>query len=170
VSVKDVGIWTICWLIVRSGNGSSRRNTCLRATSFTTNPTRTDLLSNPNLCNEKPATNRLNHDTVLFLTVCIFFFKFDFARVYPYLFFMIFLVRIIDASLKTISISQTSSDVSTESAVHISSELPFELYLFTNLRAITRDLFQFCVFSFVINVQFISLYNSPSNFINRIIL
>jgi hypothetical protein len=37
--------------------------TCLSATLSTTNPTWTDPGSNPGLRGERPATNRLSHDT-----------------------------------------------------------------------------------------------------------
>jgi hypothetical protein len=79
------------------------------------------LLSNPELCNEKPATNRLNHDPLLcleqytFLEICIH--RFICVTIFS-------LAQIIDDFSNTNSISQTSSKVSAQIAAHISSELP----------------------------------------------
>lgn len=64
-------IRNIGWLTER-GKPILQRKTCPRPTLFTTNPTQTGLLSNPELCNEKPATNRLHLDPVLCLEQCIF--------------------------------------------------------------------------------------------------
>jgi hypothetical protein len=44
---------------------STRGKTCSSATLSTTKPTWTDPGSNPGLCGERPATNRLSHGTVL---------------------------------------------------------------------------------------------------------
>jgi hypothetical protein len=44
-------------------NRSNRGKTCPSATLSTTNPTWTDLGSNPGLRGERPATNRLSHGT-----------------------------------------------------------------------------------------------------------
>jgi hypothetical protein len=44
---------------------STRGETCPSANSSTTNPTWTDLRSNPGLRGDRPATNRLSHDTAL---------------------------------------------------------------------------------------------------------
>jgi hypothetical protein len=44
---------------------STREETCPSATLSTTNLTRTDPGLNPGLRGEKPATNRLSHDTAL---------------------------------------------------------------------------------------------------------
>jgi hypothetical protein len=48
-------------------NRSTRGKTCPSATSSTTNPTWTNLGSNPNLRGERPATNRLTHDTAILI-------------------------------------------------------------------------------------------------------
>jgi hypothetical protein len=71
-SAIDEDIRSTGWLIVRGGNRCLRRKTGSSVASFTTNPTLTGLLSNPELCNEKPATDLLNHDTLLCLEKCIF--------------------------------------------------------------------------------------------------
>lgn len=143
MSVIEKGILGICSLMLRKGNRRARRKTGPRATSFITNPTRAVLVSNPDLCNEKPATNSLNQDTVLFLAVCILS-KLVFTGVYSYFCFMTFLVQIIDVSFKIISICQIFSDVSAQSTVRILSEFLSKLYLFTDLRTITRDCRQLC--------------------------
>jgi hypothetical protein len=52
-------------------NRSTREKTCPSATLSTTNPTWTDLRSNPGLRGEKPATNRLSHGTALWLHVTV---------------------------------------------------------------------------------------------------
>jgi hypothetical protein len=44
-------------------NRSTREKTCPSVTLFTTNPTWTDPGSNPGLCDERPAANRLTHGT-----------------------------------------------------------------------------------------------------------
>jgi hypothetical protein len=44
-------------------NRSTRGKSCHNATLSTTNPTWTDLGSNPGLRGERPATSRLSHDT-----------------------------------------------------------------------------------------------------------
>lgn len=44
---------------------NTRRKNCPSATISTTNPTRTGLGSNPGLCSDRTATNRLNHSTAL---------------------------------------------------------------------------------------------------------
>jgi hypothetical protein len=44
-------------------NQNTRGKPYLSATLYTTNPTWTDLGSNPGLRGEKPATNRLSNDT-----------------------------------------------------------------------------------------------------------
>jgi hypothetical protein len=49
------------WLI--GENRSTRGKTCPSTTFSTTNPTWTDTESNPGLCGERPATNRLSHGT-----------------------------------------------------------------------------------------------------------
>jgi hypothetical protein len=49
-------------------NRSTRGKTCPSATLSTTNPTRTDPGSNLGLRGERPATNRLSHDTALITT------------------------------------------------------------------------------------------------------
>jgi hypothetical protein len=50
-------------------NRSPRRRTCPRATLSTTNPTWTDLGSNPDLRGERLAANRLSHGTALYLSI-----------------------------------------------------------------------------------------------------
>jgi hypothetical protein len=47
-------------------NRSPRRKTCPSAILSTTNPTWTDLGSNPGLRGERPATNHLSHGTARF--------------------------------------------------------------------------------------------------------
>jgi hypothetical protein len=44
-------------------NQTAQRKTCLSVTLSTTNPTWTDLSTNPGLCGEKPATNHLSYGT-----------------------------------------------------------------------------------------------------------
>jgi hypothetical protein len=44
-------------------NRSTRGKSCPSATLSTTNPTWTDPASNPGICGERPATNRLSHGT-----------------------------------------------------------------------------------------------------------
>ena len=46
-------------------NRSTRGKTCPSETLSTTNPTWTDPESKPGLRGERPATNRLSHDTAL---------------------------------------------------------------------------------------------------------
>jgi hypothetical protein len=46
-------------------NRNTRRKSCPSATFSTTNLTWTDTGSNPGLCGEGPATNRLSHGTAL---------------------------------------------------------------------------------------------------------
>jgi hypothetical protein len=46
-------------------NRSTRRKTCPSATLSTTNLAWTDQGSNPGILGERPATNRLSHDTAL---------------------------------------------------------------------------------------------------------
>jgi hypothetical protein len=46
-------------------NRSTRGKTCPSSTLYTTNPTWTEPGSNPGLRGEKPANNRLGHDTAL---------------------------------------------------------------------------------------------------------
>jgi hypothetical protein len=43
----------------------TRRKTCASATLSTTNPTRADQGTNPDLSGERPVTNRLSHETAL---------------------------------------------------------------------------------------------------------
>jgi hypothetical protein len=50
-------------------NQSIRGRTCPSATLSTTNPTLTDPGSNPGLRGERPATNRLSHDTAIFIFI-----------------------------------------------------------------------------------------------------
>jgi hypothetical protein len=50
-------------------NRSTRGKTYPSATLSTTNPTWTDPGSNPGLCGERPATNRLSHDTAHLLNL-----------------------------------------------------------------------------------------------------
>jgi hypothetical protein len=51
---------------------STRRETCLSATLSTTNPTRTDPRSNPDLRGGRPVANRLSHGTAIFDLQIIF--------------------------------------------------------------------------------------------------
>jgi hypothetical protein len=52
------------WYIDR-GKPKNSEKICPIATLSTTNPTWTDLGANMSLCGERPATNRLSHDTAL---------------------------------------------------------------------------------------------------------
>jgi hypothetical protein len=51
------------WNETDRGKPITRRKTCPSATLSTTNFTWTDPGSNPGLCGERPATNRLSHGT-----------------------------------------------------------------------------------------------------------
>jgi hypothetical protein len=52
------------WNVIDRGKQTySGKKTCPNATLSTTNPTWTDPESNPGLRGERPATNRLSHDT-----------------------------------------------------------------------------------------------------------
>jgi hypothetical protein len=57
--------WSTGGMKLTGENRSTRRKYCLSATLFTTNPTWTDPGSNPSLRGERPATNRLSHDTAM---------------------------------------------------------------------------------------------------------
>jgi hypothetical protein len=60
-------IWSSGGMILTGENRRTRRKTCPSATLSTTNYTWTDLVGNPGLRREKPATNRLSYDTANFL-------------------------------------------------------------------------------------------------------
>jgi hypothetical protein len=51
--------------MILTGETEELRKTCPSATLSTTNPTWIDPGSNPGLCGERPATNRLSHGTAL---------------------------------------------------------------------------------------------------------
>jgi hypothetical protein len=53
------------------GNRSTRGKSCPNVTLSTTNPTWNDPGSNPGLCGERPATNRLSHGTALQIHVTV---------------------------------------------------------------------------------------------------
>jgi hypothetical protein len=53
-------------------NWSTRGKTCPSATLSTTNSTWTDLVSNPGLLGERPATNRLSHVTTIEIWTFLF--------------------------------------------------------------------------------------------------
>jgi hypothetical protein len=55
--------WSNAGMKLTGENRSTRGKTCPSATLSTTNPTWTDLESNPFFRGEKPATNRLSHGT-----------------------------------------------------------------------------------------------------------
>ena len=60
------------WNEIDRGSRSTRRETWLSATLSTTNPTWTDPGSNPGLRDERTATNRLSHGTVLHMCCSAF--------------------------------------------------------------------------------------------------
>jgi hypothetical protein len=60
------------WNEIDRGSRSTRRKTWLSATLSTTNPTWTDPGSNPGLSDERTATNRLSHGTVLHMCCSAF--------------------------------------------------------------------------------------------------
>jgi hypothetical protein len=49
--------------MILPGRPKNSEKPCPSATLFTTNPTLTDLGTNPGLCGERPVTNCLNHGT-----------------------------------------------------------------------------------------------------------
>jgi hypothetical protein len=53
-------------MILTGENQRTRRKTCPTVTLSTTNPTWIDLVANPGLRGERPATNDLNHGTALY--------------------------------------------------------------------------------------------------------
>jgi hypothetical protein len=57
------------WNYTDRENRRTRRKTCPSATFSTTNPTFTALGTNPVLCGEKPATNRLSYGTAMYNTL-----------------------------------------------------------------------------------------------------
>jgi hypothetical protein len=53
------------WNKIDREKPTTRKKTCPSVTLPTTNPTWTDPGSNPALCSERPATNRLSHGTAI---------------------------------------------------------------------------------------------------------
>lgn len=138
------------------GKRCLRRKTCSSAASFTTNPTRTGLLLNTEFCNEKSATNLLNHDTLLCLEQCIFleifFTSLSVLRSSP-------LPRTLMCSS---TLTQFLKHLTFQHKVLSTSRLSFFQIIFMyKPKCHYARHFRFCVNRCVINVKFSSLYNPP---------